>query len=342
MSADIDRADEHSSLILRYLTLPNVGIFFLVYLVIYVAFSYVVPVVHGDFKSAGEFGDMFGVLNALASGLAMGGVALAVWLQRDQVAMQAKELKVAAQQATKQSAALKAQLETAQSQMNLEGKAYIERNKPIVFSDRVTGPNGVPDYVMRNVGGGFAINVYYIAEDVTVTPDGALSGVRALGSLAPNAERPFPDKLRRALCDDRESHPIPHILLAEGPFSRTTQWTATLNYRTAVHDPMEGHVRHRVAVSPVKAPRFKRQSLRTLARRRGDSHPAAAGDCPLTALDHALDGQAACCILSICCGAVVASRLPLAQGARPGIHRPMGCSSKRHPHSFGNNAQGAP
>jgi hypothetical protein len=212
---------------------------------------------------------MFGVVNAFASGLAMAGVAIAVWLQRDQVLMQrdqlqlqSHELKMAAKEAKQQTAVLTAQLENAAAQRAREEKSYIERNKPMVFSDRVLREDGVGyDYMIRNVGGGFAVNVYFIAEDARAFSAGELP-VRALGSLAPNAEMRFPEILRQAITDS-ENHPVPHILLAEGPYTRTTQWTATLNYRSALHDRREGHVQHQVATTLVAPPRFQRQSLRT-------------------------------------------------------------------------------
>jgi hypothetical protein len=46
-------------------------------------------------------------------------------------------------------------------QTELSEKDYVERNKPIVFTDRVEG-----HYVVRNVGGGYAVNAYYFAVEV--------------------------------------------------------------------------------------------------------------------------------------------------------------------------------
>src|SRR5688572_5866648 len=92
---------------LQYLTLREIAAALLVYFVVYVLWVYIAPVVHTDFPSAGQFGDMYGVLNAFVSGLAMAGVILALFLQRDQNVMQARELKAALREAKEQTDALK-------------------------------------------------------------------------------------------------------------------------------------------------------------------------------------------------------------------------------------------
>ena len=113
---------------------------------------------------------------------------------------------------------------------------------------------------MRNVGGGFAVNVYFVPDRAAPDSEGDWP-VRALGSLGPNSERRLPEILNRAFCDST-NHPIPHLLIAEGPYSRTTQWNPTLNYRSADFDRREGHVLHRVATILKASPRFLHQSLR--------------------------------------------------------------------------------
>jgi hypothetical protein len=146
-----------------------------------------------------------------------------------------------------------------QRQIQLAEKDYIERNKPIVFADRVADAYGGHEYVMRNVGGGFAVNVFFVPSDATPDTSGQWP-VRALGSLSANSERRLPEELNRALCDSANI-PVPHLLIAEGPYSRTTQWTPTLNYRSANYDPREGHVEHRVATVAHPSARFQNQLL---------------------------------------------------------------------------------
>jgi hypothetical protein len=236
MSANIEADHRHSSVILKYLTVPNIGLLFLAYLLIYLAFAYALPRVHGGLGSAGQFGDMFGVLNAFASGIAMIGVALAVWLQREQVIMQAAELKDAMQQAKQQTAAMNAQLETAKSQMQLEQRDYIVRNKPVVYTNRREDPErkGNVHYVAHNAGGGFAVNVFYF--------DVSLATPIAIGSLAAGEERVLPQTVNNFLQEGGAG--TRHLVVAEGPYTRTTQWSATFNLRTQEAGDHRGQVLH--------------------------------------------------------------------------------------------------
>jgi hypothetical protein len=144
-----------------------------------------------------------------------------------------------------------------QEQLADSRKESIQQNKPIVFADRREDLTNEGDYhyFIRNVGGGFAVNVYCLYEDdpqAHPTP---------LGSLRPGEERPFPYRFDRALCE--ASAGAPFVLIAEGPFSRTTQWTPTLNWRTDHTNIVlgDGQVHHRLAGVKVPPPRFKDQSL---------------------------------------------------------------------------------
>ena len=47
-----------------------------------------------DWSTRGQFGDMFGAINALFSGLALAGVIYAVFLQRAQIAIQERDLRL--------------------------------------------------------------------------------------------------------------------------------------------------------------------------------------------------------------------------------------------------------
>lgn len=49
----------------------------------------------------GEFGDTFGALNALFSGLAMGGVIVAIYMQQQELALQRKELELTRKELTR-------------------------------------------------------------------------------------------------------------------------------------------------------------------------------------------------------------------------------------------------
>jgi hypothetical protein len=255
---------------LRWLTMPVVLAITAAYLAMWAVYGVLVYKTTG-LQRGGLFGDMFGAFNALVSGLAMLGVVVAILLQREQNRMQAQELKLQRQELQETREELKgqrealeaqnvhaqAQAQAAQDQLGRWDKDYIERNKPVVFSDRAEDREdrgGNYHYVMRNVGGGFAVNVYFIdAAHPFETP-------LALGSLAPNAERQMPMAVNRALASAENG--LRHLLIAEGPATRTTQWTPTLNFRTADNDIRKGQVQHRVARVQNPSPAGEPQPLR--------------------------------------------------------------------------------
>jgi len=65
-----------------------------------------------DIQNRGTFGDMFGAVNALFSGLAFAGVIYAILLQRKELSLQRKELELTRQELAGQKEQLKAQNET--------------------------------------------------------------------------------------------------------------------------------------------------------------------------------------------------------------------------------------
>jgi hypothetical protein len=125
--------------------------------------------------------------------------------------------------------------------------------KPLVFIDRreQADREGYAQYVAHNVGGGFAVNVYYF--DITVL-DPIL-----IGSLAAGEERPLPANVAILLREGGSG--LRHLLVAEAPYSRTTQWTPSLNFRTQEGGSHRGQVIHRAADVTVEAPHFQYQSL---------------------------------------------------------------------------------
>lgn len=62
--------------------------------VLFPVYFFVVQYLYPDMVSRGQFGDMFGALNALFSGLAFLGVIYAVFLQRKELELQREELKL--------------------------------------------------------------------------------------------------------------------------------------------------------------------------------------------------------------------------------------------------------
>lgn len=67
---------------------------FLTFVILFAGYFYIVTYFYPDLMSRGQFGDMFGGINALFSGLAFLGVIYAIWLQREELSLQRKELEL--------------------------------------------------------------------------------------------------------------------------------------------------------------------------------------------------------------------------------------------------------
>jgi len=61
-----------------------------------------IPQLYPKRDEAGQFGDMFGAVNALFSGMALAGVVVAIWLQSRELALQRKELRSQKEQLQRQ------------------------------------------------------------------------------------------------------------------------------------------------------------------------------------------------------------------------------------------------
>ena len=152
------------------------------------------------------------------------------------------------------------QLEAAREQLAMMNQeihdsrvARLQDQKPIVFIDRVEDENDPRNYryVARNVGGGFALNVYCF--DVTIMVP------VSLGALSAGSERTLPAELNRAWCDGGAG--LRSLVVAEAPFTRTTQWTPTVNLRTQTAGAHKGQVLHRTATVVAAPPRHEAQGL---------------------------------------------------------------------------------
>ncbi len=83
---------------------------FLAIILFWVLNLYFMPYLFGEPQDAGGFGDMFGAVNALFSGLAFWGVIYAILLQREELKLQREELSMTRKEIAKQSEALEGQL----------------------------------------------------------------------------------------------------------------------------------------------------------------------------------------------------------------------------------------
>jgi len=117
-------------------------------------------------------------------------------------------------------------------QLDLLRSAAQESRRPIAVSQRVRVP-GQPGtgrvgegvhYVVRNIGPGFALNVYWVA----AMSQAGWRGLRNLGSLAAGGELRLPEDLEQPLRDG--SGLLAHLLIAESA-DWHMRWSVTLNVR---------------------------------------------------------------------------------------------------------------
>jgi hypothetical protein len=137
--------------------------------------------------------------------------------------------------------------------------------KPAVYIERVEDPDrqGHVNYSVRNAGGGPAVNVYYVG-----LFDLEFGEPRSLGAVAASDVRALPYLINKQL---QEGHGgIAYVLIAEGHYTRTTQWSPTLNLRTPTAGRHGGQVLFRSARPTVAPPRFEFQSLRDYLANNGD------------------------------------------------------------------------
>lgn len=96
----------------------------------------------GSREHEGLFGDMFGGINALFSGLALIGAIYAVLMQREELELQREEMKRSNTHLANQTEALRAQLEAMDASIQLERRRDREKNKPVFkLIGKSSGPN---------------------------------------------------------------------------------------------------------------------------------------------------------------------------------------------------------
>jgi hypothetical protein len=124
--------------------------------------------------------------------------------------------------------ATEGQLEAMRKELDRSLLARWQDNKPTVVLDRRDYPergSGNYGWVLCNIGRGFAINV------IQFSP--ADNRLRSLGGLAAGEERPVPHELDTDLRNSGNALMRQHIVIAEGPPSRTRRWNPTLNRLTS-------------------------------------------------------------------------------------------------------------
>jgi len=97
---------------------------FLTALGAWVAYAVIVTILFQDLERSGQFGDMFGGINALFSGLALIGVVVAIFYQRSELKLQRKELELTRLEMENQREEMKGQKEQLEGQKKILDKQH--------------------------------------------------------------------------------------------------------------------------------------------------------------------------------------------------------------------------
>ena len=107
----------------------------------------------GEITDAGEFGDMFGAVNALFSGLAFAGVIIAILLQREELRLQRQELQDTRQTLARSAAAQEESVDLLKKQLSLQERGMAAAAAPMF---RLQGSIGWDEarlnFRLRNMG----------------------------------------------------------------------------------------------------------------------------------------------------------------------------------------------
>lgn len=95
---------------------------------------------NGDWPTRGQFGDMFGAVNALFSGLAFAGLIYTVLLQREELSLQREELKLT-----------RRELERSAAAQEKSESALRDQAKSAAQSARLAAVNALLDHYRREV-----------------------------------------------------------------------------------------------------------------------------------------------------------------------------------------------
>ena len=97
-----------------------------------------------DWATRGQFGDLFGAVNALFSGLAFSGLIYAIFLQRKELSLQRQELRLQREEMEKSRAALSQQAEAQIAAIEVSGlQAQIDSQKLQAEAFNLGGPGRI-------------------------------------------------------------------------------------------------------------------------------------------------------------------------------------------------------
>lgn len=171
----------------------------------------------------GIFGDMFGAINALFSGLAFAGVVVALILQRADLKVQQELLKESVRNMSAQTAALQAQLETAREANEIERRRYRMESLPsFQWLRSISNPNRKLCF-FKNRGGRFKVGPTAAEGDVQVQfkthQPGAVveTDEEACIILETGTEKPLPPKFRFAVrCETQTGSVLREFEISDG------------------------------------------------------------------------------------------------------------------------------
>lgn len=121
--------------------------------IVCIVFFYAVFRFIGTWEHRGLFGDMFGALNALFSGLAFAGIIYAILLQRKELGLQREELRLSRDELTQQTKVFSAQLEAMQQQYEFERQKVLRELGPEISGSGGTYSQNRKIINLRNLGG---------------------------------------------------------------------------------------------------------------------------------------------------------------------------------------------
>jgi len=87
--------------------------------VVWLVFAVLIFFIGKDWPTRGQFGDVFGVLNCLFSGLAFAGVIISILMQKEELNLQRQELKETREELKKQAIAQEKQEEALREQARI-------------------------------------------------------------------------------------------------------------------------------------------------------------------------------------------------------------------------------
>jgi hypothetical protein len=116
--------------------------------------------------------------------------------------------------------------DVASRQHRLAEAMHSDIHRPFVVIDRARGPEPEPmtgpTYVVRNVGPGLSVNVFYVVDE-----DAGLA-IHTLGALEGHGERGLPDALGRSLRNARGAV-LQFAVVSERLAGHNGRWTVTAN-----------------------------------------------------------------------------------------------------------------